>query len=119
MSEFSVTDGIFNLEVLAGSTFPSVSGDCSFWPTDSSGNAFSLTGWTAKLQIRENPGETAVIDIVPTVDAVAGSVSFSLSAAQTALLTKTDYVWALELAKDSKVMTLVRGQVHVTPEIVK
>lgn len=119
MSEFYVTDGQFNLDIFAGSTFPSVAGDCSFWPTDSDGNAFSLTGWVAKLQIRENPGETVVIDIVPVVDAVAGSVSFSLSATQTALLTKTDYVWALELSKDGKVMTLVRGQVFVTPEIVK
>lgn len=121
MSEFHITDGQFNLEVLAGSTFPSVSGDCSFWPTDSDGNAFSLTGWVAKLQIRENPGETAVIDIVPVVDAVAGSVSFSLTPTQTALLTKTDYVYALELTETatSKVLTLVRGQVHVTPEIVK
>jgi len=121
VSEFHITDGQFNLEVLAGSTFPSVSGDCSFWPTDSDGNAFSLTGWVAKLQIRENPGETAVIDIVPVVDAVAGSVSFSLTPTQTALLTKTDYVYALELTETatSKVLTLVRGQVHVTPEIVK
>jgi hypothetical protein len=82
---------------------------------------FGLTGWTAKLQIRENPGESAVIDIVPVVDAVAGSVSFSLTPTQTSLLTKTDYVWAIELKETAtnKVLTLARGQVHVTPEIVK
>lgn len=121
MSSFDVTDGLFNLEVLAGSTFPSVSGDCSFYPTDSTGASFDLTGWTARLQIREQPTTSAIIDITPTVDATADSVSFSLTPTQTALLTKTDYVYALELTQTStgKVLTLVRGQVLVTPEIVK
>lgn len=118
---FTTTDGLFNLQVLAGSTFPSVAGDCSFYPTDSDGVAFSLTGWTAKLQIRENPSTAAVIDIVPTVNTSTNSVSFSLTPTQTSLLTKTDYVWGLELLQTStgKVLTLARGQVEVTPEIVK
>ena len=122
MSEtYTITDGLFDLEVLAGSTFPSVAGDCSFYPTDSDGNAFSLTGWTARLQIRENPSIAAIIDITPTVDTTANSVSFSLTPAQTSTLVRTDYVWALELTQTStgKVLTLARGQVLVVPEIVK
>jgi len=118
---YTVTDGQFDLVILAGSTFPSVAGDCSFYPTDADGVAFSLTGWTAKLQIRENPSIAAIIDIVPTVNTSDNSVRFSLTPAQTSLLTKTDYVWALELTQTStgKVLTLARGQVEVTPEIVK
>lgn len=122
MSEtYTVTDGQFDLVILAGSTFPSVAGDCSFYPTDADGVAFSLTGWTAKLQVRENPTTAAIIDIVPTVNTSDNSVRFSLTPAQTATLTKTDYVWALELTQTStgKVLTLARGQVEVTPEIVK
>jgi hypothetical protein len=118
---YTVTDGRFDLEILAGSTFPSVSGSCSFYPTDSQGVAFPLTGWTAKLQIKENPSTAAIIDMVPTVNTSDNSVSFSLTPTQTALLTKTNYVWALELTETatSKVLTLARGQVEVTPEIVK
>ena len=122
MSEtFTITDGQFDLEVFAGSTFPSVAGDCSFYPTDSDGVAFTLSGWTAKLQVKENPSTAAIIDIVPTVNSSANFVSFSLTPTQTALLVKTDYVYALELTQTStgKVMTLARGQVLVTPEIVK
>ena len=122
MSEtYTVTDGQFDLQILAGSTFPSVAGDCSFYPTDADDVAFSLTGWTAKLQIRENPSTAAIIDIVPTVNTSDNSVRFSLTPTQTSLLTKTDYVWALELTQTStgKVLTLARGQVEVTPEIVK
>ena len=122
MSEtYTVTDGQFDLQILAGSTFPSVAGDCSFYPTDADGVAFALTGWTAKLQIRENPSTAAIIDIVPTVNTSTNSVAFSLTPTQTSLLTKTDYVWAIELTQTStgKVLTLARGQVEVTPEIVK
>ena len=122
MSEtYTVTDGKFDLEILAGSTFPSVAGDCSFYPTDADGVAFALTGFTAKLQIRENASTAAIIDIVPTVNTSDNSVSFSLTPTQTSLLTKTDYVWALELTQTStsKVLTLARGQVLVTPEIVR
>lgn len=118
---YTITDGQFNLEILAGSTFPSVAGDCSFYPTDADDVAFALTGYTAKLQIREQPSTTAIVDIVPTVNTSDNSVSFSLTPTQTSLLTKTDYVYAIELTQTStsKVLTLVRGQVLVTPEIVK
>jgi hypothetical protein len=118
---FTVTDGKFDLEILAGSTFPSVAGDCSFYPTDADGVAFSLTGYTAKLQVRENPSTAAILDVTPTVNTSDNSVSFSLTPTQTSLLVKTDYVWALELTQTStsKVLTLARGQVLVTPEIVK
>jgi hypothetical protein len=118
---YTVTDGKFDLEILAGSTFPSVVGDCSFYPTDADGVAFSLTGFTAKLQVRENPSTAAIIDIVPTVNTSDNSVRFSLTPTQTSLLVKTDYVYAIELTQTStsKVLTLARGQVLVTPEIVK
>jgi hypothetical protein len=118
---YTVTNGQFDLEVFAGSTFPSVVGDCSFYPTDADGVAFSLTGYTAKLQIRENPSTAAIVDIVPTINTADNSVNFSLTVAQTQTLTKTDYVYAIELTQTStsKVLTLVRGQVFVSPEIVK
>lgn len=122
MSEtYTVTDGKFDLEVLAGSTFPSVVGDCSFYPTDADGVAFALTGYSARLQIRENPSTAALVDIVPTINTADNSVNFSLTVAQTQALTKTDYVYAIELTQTStsKVLTLVRGQVFVSPEIVK
>jgi hypothetical protein len=117
----TISDGVFDLEILSGSTFPSVEGDCSFYPTDADGVAFALTGWTAKLQVKENPSTSPIIDIIPTVNTSDNSVRFSLTPAQTSSLSKTDYVYAIELTQTStgKVLTLVRGQVFVTPEIVK
>lgn len=122
MSEtFTITEGRFDLVVNAGSTWPNPFQPAVFYPTDNVGAPFSLTGWTAKLQIRETPHTSAHIDIIPTVNDTDNSVSFSLTAAQTALLTKASYVWACELTQTSsgKVMTLARGLVEVAPEIVK
>jgi hypothetical protein len=122
MSEtFVITEGRFDLVVNAGSTWPNVFNEATFYPTDQTGTPFSLTGWTAKLQIRETPHTSAHIDVIPTINVTDNSVSFSLSAAQTALLTKASYVWACELTQTStgKVMTLARGLVEVAPEIVK
>jgi hypothetical protein len=122
MSEtFTISQGRFDLVVNAGSTFPNPFQDAIFYPTDNVGAPFSLTGWTAKLQIRETPASGPHIDIIPTVNTTDNFVSFSLSAAQTALLTKASYVWACELTQTStgKVMTLARGLVEVSPEIVR
>ena len=122
MSEtFTISQGRFDLVINAGSTFPNAFENAVFYPTDNVGAPFSLTGWTAKLQIRETPHTSAHIDIIPTVNDTDNSVSFSLSAAQTALLTKASYVWACELTQTStgKVMTLARGLVEVAPEIVR
>jgi hypothetical protein len=118
---FVISEGRFDLVVNAGSTFPNPFQDAIFYPTDNLGAPFSLTGWTAKLQIRETPAGTAHIDIIPTVNVTENSVSFSLTPAQTSLLTKAAYVWACELTETAtgKVMTLARGLVEVAPEIVR
>jgi hypothetical protein len=118
---FTITEGRFDLVVNAGSTWPNPFQPAVFFPTDNLGAPFSLTGWTAKVQIRETAYSSAHIDIIPTIDVAANSVSFSLTPAQTSLLTKVAYVWGCELTQTStgKVMTLARGTVEVLPEIVK
>ena len=121
MSEtFTIGSGRFDLVINAGSTFPNAFAEAEFFPTDNVGAPFSLTGWVAKLQIRETPDKPAVIDIEPTVDVTTSSVKFSLSAEETADLVLPNYVWACELQETAtgKVMTLARGLVEVAPQIV-
>lgn len=121
MSEtFTIGSGRFDLVINAGSTFPNAFAEAEFFPTDNVGAPFSLTGWVAKLQIRETPDKPAVIDIEPTVDVATNSVKFSLSAEETADLVLPNYVWACELQNEEtgKVMTLARGLVEVAPQIV-
>jgi hypothetical protein len=122
MSEtFTISQGNFDLVITAGTTWPNAFEPAVFYPTDNVGAPFDLTGWTAKVQFRESPFTSAHLDVIPTVNVTENSVSFSLTAAQTALFTKVAYVWACELTETStgKVIELARGKVEVNPEIVK
>ena len=122
MSEtFTISEGRFDLVIQAGATWPNAFQPAVFYPTDNLGAPFSLTGWTAKVQFRETPFTTAHLDIIPTIDVAANSVSFSLTPTQTSLFTKVAYVWGCELTQTStgKVILLASGKVEVSPEIVK
>jgi hypothetical protein len=118
---FVISEGRFDLAIQAGATWPNAFQPAVFYPTDNLGAPFSLTGWTAKVQFRETPFTTAHLDIIPTIDVAANSVSFSLTPAQTSLFTKVAYVWGCELTQTStsKVILLASGKVEVSPEIVK
>jgi hypothetical protein len=121
MSEtFVIGQGRFDLVITAGSTFPNAFADAEFLPTNNLGVPFSLTDWTALLQIRDAVTGELALEVTPTVDDTTNSVKFSISADDTALLVLPNYVWACELKQDvtDKVMTLARGLVHVEPEIV-
>ena len=121
MSEtFTIEQGRFDLVINAGSTWPNAFADAEFFPTDHLGAPFSLTDWRGLIQIRETPDGPLVLEITPELDDVTNSVKFSISADDTALLTKTNYVWACELKQDvtHKVMTMARGLVEVAPQIV-
>jgi hypothetical protein len=117
---FVISEGRFDLVINAGSTWPNAFQDAEFLPTDNLGAPFSLTGWVAKLQVRESPDKPAVLDIEPTVDVTNNSVKFSFTAEETADLVLPNYVWACELQETStgKVITLARGLVEVAPQIV-
>jgi hypothetical protein len=118
---FTISEGRFDLAIQAGATWPNAFQPGVFYPTDNLGAPFSLTGWTAKVQFRETPFTTALLEITPTIDVSENSVSFSLTPAQTSLFTKVAYVWGCELTQTatSKVILLASGKVEVSPEIVK
>lgn len=81
-----------------------------------------LTDFTAKLQLRAAPRATeALLDIEPPIDVPTGEIAVTLTAAQTATLTATGAVYALELVHDTgePVIRLARGTVMVDPETVR
>ena len=108
---------IANLYVEAGATFSRV-----ITYTDDSGNLVDLTDYTAELQVRETvTSEAAAITKVPTLGGTAGTISWTFTAAETAALTASKYVYALELTNtsDSSVTRLVEGDITVSPEVVR
>jgi hypothetical protein len=107
----------YDLNIDAGATF-----EVQFEYTNDDGTLFNLTGWTAKFQARENTSSTVALEITPTIVTATAMITLHMTAAQTATLTKTNYVYAIELTKtgaETLVIRLVEGEIWVSPEIVK
>lgn len=77
----------------------------------------SLTGYTAKFQMRKSPIAGLVLEIIPTI--VGNVVTVAFTAAQTTLLTDSPYVYGIELYKNATVTRFVEGTVTMDPEIVR
>ena len=85
------------------------------------GSAADLTGATAKAQIRVDTADKAPAVVAEMTASIAGSkVTLSLLKAETAKLTRPNYVWDLQLAMPSGgVITVLNGRVTVTPEVTR
>lgn len=89
------------------------------------GVAVNLTGYTARMQVRENYYTNAkLVDLTSgsgiTLGGSAGTVSFTLSASATAALPVGTFVYDLEIVSGGGAVTrLVEGKFIVTPEVTK
>ena len=111
-----------NLNVDAGAVFPQADGPMQFVWTNADGSLYDLTGYTAKFQIRKDPSDvSAVVTVTPSINVATATISFSITAAQTAVLTDGPYKWALEVYAPSSGPTyrLAEGLVIASPEVVK
>jgi hypothetical protein len=105
----------YSLRIDAGATFDSVQ---FRYLEDDKVTPVNLTGWTARAQIRKTATSALAIELDVTI--ADGLISLYASAADTALLTDANYVWALELEHtDDTVIRLVEGKVYVSPEVVR
>lgn len=104
------------LYIEAGATFDSYS---FRYLEDDKVTPVNLTGWTARLQIRETASGPLVLEVTPTINVAQGLIEFVISATQTASLALSKYVWALELSKAGVVVRLVEGKVVVSAEVVR
>ena len=108
---------IANLYVEAGATFSR-----TVTYTNDDGTLFDLTGYTAELQVRETVSSaSAAITKTPSIDTETAEISWIFTAAETAALTASKYVYALELTKtsDGTVTRLLEGDLTVSPEVVR
>lgn len=107
---------IANLYVEAGATFTR-----EITYTNEDGTLFDLTDYTAELQVRTTvTSETVTITKTPSIDVPTAKISWAFTAAETATLTASKYVWALELTHtDGTVIRLVEGDITVSPEVVR
>lgn len=90
---------------------------------DENGAAINLTGYTARLQIRETADATSTLVSLTDSSGIvlggsAGTIAITISATATAAFTWTRAVYDLELVTAGGIVTrLLEGSVSVTPEV--
>ena len=113
-----MTAGIYNFMMDQGSVF-----SVALVYTDSSNVPINLTGFTAKMQLRQNYNSTdadltlatATGEIV--IVGATGSITVSATAVQTAALSPGFYVYDLELTSGANISRLIQGQVTVAEQV--
>jgi len=113
--------GTLHLTIEQGATFNPV----LTWK-DQNGVLIDLTGYSARMQIRENIEDTAVIHTLTDANGhlvlggVAGTITFSMSSAITAALDFDTAVYDLELISAGGIVTrLLKGDVILSKEVTR
>jgi hypothetical protein len=79
----------------------------------------SLTGYTAKFQVRpSSSSSTLTLETTPAIDVATATITLILTPAQTASLV-TGSVYAIELTNGTITTRLSQGQLVVSPEVVR
>jgi hypothetical protein len=112
----------YNLEINQGATLALV----ATW-RDSAGTAINLTGYTARLNVRETYASTSAVLTLTTENAgitlgdAAGTITLSATATVTAALTAPfSGVYDLELVSGGGVVTrLLEGSATISPEVTR
>ncbi|TXH14228.1 MAG: hypothetical protein E6R03_09740 [Hyphomicrobiaceae bacterium] len=111
--------GTYNFTIEQGETFSRV----ITW-NDSSNSPINLTGYTARMQIRKGGGAPELQISLTTggggivLGGVAGTITITIPASDTATMDAKSYVYDLELVSGSGVVTkLLKGIVSVAREV--
>jgi hypothetical protein len=107
---------IYPLYIDAGATFTR---QFEYLYTDN--DPVDLTGFTALFQIRQKPNTALIVETTPAIDLETATVSLVLTAAQTSLLSLSEYVYGLELidGNGEPVIRLAGGACFISPEVVR
>ena len=111
----------FDLTINQGATF-----ELTVTWKDSAGTAINLTGYSARMQVRETySSSTSIVSLTNgagiTLGGAAGTIAIVISATTTAALTAPfSGVYDLELVNAGGVVTrLLQGAATVTPEVTR
>jgi hypothetical protein len=104
-----------NLVIDQGTTF-----SYTIYLNDANGSPQDLSDFTARSQLRKSYGSTSYTAFTTYVGGPAGSVTISLSAAQTSTLKAGRYVYDIEMVNTNlTVSRLAEGIVTVNPEVTR
>ena len=113
-----ISPGDYNIVCPQGATFDRVA------RMTVGGTAFDLTGYTARMQVRETYDSTATLVSLTTGSGItlggtAGTISWTISATASAAIPDGNFVYALELVNGTEVTRLLQGKFTVTPEVTR
>jgi hypothetical protein len=113
--------GEYDLEILQGETYTK-----QFVWKDSAGTEVNLTGYTARMQVRQSKASDTVLLELTTANGrialggAAGTIDLTLSATVTAAITWKRGLYDLELvASNGVVRRLLEGEVTVSKEVTR
>ena len=113
--------GEYNIVTDQGSTFTRT----LTWK-DSGDSPVDLTGYTARMQVREDwKSDTPLVLELTTsngrisLGGVAGTITLSISAADMTEVTAKTFVYDLEMVLGTTVSRLVQGSFTIRPEVTK
>lgn len=113
--------GLYDLTINKGETL-----ELPITYKDENGQPINLTGYTARLQVRErHDSATILLELTTenggiTIDGPAGTLTLHLSAAASAALGWERGVYDLEIASPSGTVTrLLEGAALTTPEVTR
>lgn len=112
--------GTYNFTIYQGATFNRV----LTWK-DSNNTAVNLTGYTARMMIRDCLESDAPFITLTTenggitLGGAAGTITLSISATATAAITQSQGVYDLELVTGSTVTRLLEGAVTISKEVTR
>lgn len=89
---------------------------------DSNGAAINLSGYSAKLQVKETYDGTALVTLTQlaglAIDGAAGTITITFTAAQTGALAVGIYLYDLQITSPGGVVTtLIEGRFSILPQV--
>jgi len=113
-----INPGTYNFTLYQGADW-----DRTFTITQS-GTALNLTGYTARMQVREAADSTAyLLNLTSgtgiTLGGTAGSVAVAITSAQSSAIDAGSYAYDLELLSGSQVTRLLQGAVNVSGNVTR
>jgi tRNA threonylcarbamoyladenosine modification (KEOPS) complex Pcc1 subunit len=113
--------GTYNITCDQGATFSR-----SITWTDSARNPYNITGYTARMHVRETANASSTIVTLTTSNSritlggTAGTITLTIAATDTANLTPGLYVYDLELVSGAGVVSrIIEGNFKVKAEVTR
>lgn len=112
--------GLYDITIEQGATF-----QMNLTWKDSTGAAVNITGYTARMQVRENyEAESTLVSLTSTggdivLGGALGTIAITIAASATQTLQLDEAVYDLELVNGATVTRLIQGKAIISREVTR